>query len=130
MKKILFLTIALMMFGIANARVIRISYSNGTEQVYTSSELSSIVFNNNGTLTIYSYDGTVIPQPAGVLYERITVDDQETVTSIVGRQLNADINGVTLTQRQATAINFVYSSVDPENNTISLSGTILVPNKI
>ena len=83
MKKILFLTIALMMFGIANARVIRISYSNGTEQVYTSSELSSIVFNNNGTLTIYSYDGTVIPQPAGVLYERITVDDQETVTSIV-----------------------------------------------
>ena len=52
MKKILFLTIALMMFGIANARVIRISYSNGTEQVYTSSELSSIVFNNNGTLTI------------------------------------------------------------------------------
>lgn len=130
MKKFIILTIALMAFGFANAKVIRISYSDGSQKVYTSSEVSSIVFNNNGTLTVYAYDGTLLPQPAGRMYESVTVDDQEAITDVVGRRLTAELSGVSLMQRNVTAVNFVYPSVDPRNNSISLSGTILIPNEI
>ena len=80
MKKYILLAVAVLMFGVANAKVIRIHYSDGTTKVYTSSELSTIDFNNNGTVTVYAYDGSLIPQPAGKIYESVTVDDQEAVT--------------------------------------------------
>lgn len=130
MKKYFILAIVMMMFGVANAKVIRITYSDGSEKIYTSSELSSIVFNHNGTLTVYSYDGTLLPQPAGLLYESVTVDEQEAVTEVVGRQLTAEISGIPLLRRNTMAFNFVYPSVDPWGNSISLSGTILIPDEI
>lgn len=130
MKKYILLAVAVLMFGVANAKVIRIHYSDGTTKVYTSSELSTIDFNNNGTVTVYAYDGSLIPQPAGKIYESVTVDDQEAVTEYASRQLEGEVYGVTLGRRNVTAINMVYPSVDPANNSVSLSGTILIPDEI
>ena len=130
MKKYILLAVAVLMFGVANAKVIRIHYSDGTTKVYTSSELSTIDFNNNGTVTVYAYDGSLIPQPAGKIYESVTVDDQEAVTEYASHQLEGEVYGVTLGRRNVTAINMVYPSVDPANNSVSLSGTILIPDEI
>ena len=52
MKKLLLAIMALVTSVAIQAKVIKITLSDGSQQVYTSSQLSAIDFNEDGTLTL------------------------------------------------------------------------------
>lgn len=135
MKKFLLTLMALMALMTAvEAKVIRIRLQDGTQQVFTSSELSAIDFNDDGTLTITTWDGHVLPPLKGE-YETVEVDDKATVCAIYADTLrfNIDADGIPVNlpnDRPIVKINYVYPSTDPQGEPITLSGTILIPDEI
>ncbi len=135
MKKILLIIVAITAFlTTANAKVIKITLSDGTQQVFTSSELSAIDFNDDGTLTITTYDGKQLPALAGD-FEAIEIDDEAVVCAVFPDTLrfSIDVDGLPVnipSERPITKINYVYPSTDPFGEPISLSGTILIPEEI
>ena len=145
MKKILFALIAMVACTAVNAKVVKISMKDNVTKVYTTSELSAIDFNDDGSITVTSYDNKVL----NILKDEIvdvTVSDEEAITAIksVTMEFNpklvvalsngeplasiADIDPIST--RAAHQINFVYPSTDPYGEPVTLSGAIWIPDNI
>ena len=134
MKKILLTLLLLVSCFTAQAKVVKIILADGTTKVFTSSELSAIDFNDDGTLTVATYDGQVLPALAAS-YDEVVINDEpliyETYADTLSFNINADGIPVNLNiDRPITKMNYVYPSADPSGEPITLSGTILIPENI
>ena len=134
MKKILLSLLMLVACMATEAKVIKITLADGTVKVFTSSELAAIDFNEDGTLTITTYDNQVLPALEAD-FESIDIGYDNVVTETYPDQLsfNIDADGIPVdlhSDRDITKMNYVYTSTDPWGEPISLSGTILIPQNI
>ncbi len=134
MKKILLSLFFLLVCIATEAKVIKVTLTDGTVKVFTSSELSAIDFNDDGTIVITTYDGQQLPALDAELAE-LTISEETTVTEVFADTLrfNIDADGTPVdlhSERPITKVNYVYRSVDPQGQPIMLSGTILIPENI
>ena len=134
MKKIILALIMLVACMAADAKVIKITFDDGSVKAYTSSQLSAIDFNDDGTITVTTYDGNVLPA-IDVTFEEVAIGDEEIVyeryEDTVCFDIDADGLPVNLGYvREIEKINFLYPSQDPWGQSITLSGTILIPQEI
>lgn len=134
MKKFIFSLFLLLVCIAADAKVVKVTMSDGSVKVYTSSELSAIDFNDDGTIVITSYDGQQLPA-LNAEFEEITICDQATVCEVFPDTLsfNIDADGVPInlnSDRKIMKMNYVYPSTDPFGQPITLSGTMLIPEEI
>ena len=134
MKKLLFALLALTFCMVANAKVIKITMSGGYTKVYASSQLESINFNDDGTITVMGYDYKVLETLDPELVE-IEIDDEEETYEYRNQTVEfslelANLGDGPLFTRTVRRINFVYPSTDPFGDPITLSGTILIPFNI
>ena len=116
------------------AKTVKITLSDGTVKVFTSSQLSAIDFNDDGTLTITTYDGEVLPALEAD-FESLDINYDAVVSGIYPDQLSfsIDADGVPVdlhSDRAIMKMNYVYPSTDPWGEPITLSGTILFPEEI
>lgn len=134
MKKIL-LSLCLLLACIATeAKVIKVTLTDGTVKVFTSSELSAIDFNDDGKLVITTFDGQQLPA-LDTEFEELTIGDEAIVTEIFPDTLsfNVDADGTPVkldADRAIMKVNYVYPSTDPSGQPITLSGTMLIPEDI
>ena len=134
MKKIL-LSLCLLLACIATeAKVIKVTLTDGTVKVFTSSELSAIEFNDDGKLIITTFDGQQLPA-LDTEFEELTIGDEAIVTEIIPDTLsfNVDADGTPVkldADRAIMKVNYVYPSTDPSGQPITLSGTMLIPEDI
>lgn len=112
-----------------NAKVIKYQLSDGTEHAITSSELSSIEFNDDGTITLTTYDGKQVTT-TDVDFSILEIGDRETLTAVIDTTLYFGYNGINFSSRKARQFNFIYPSTDPFGEPITLSGCIVIPNDI
>jgi len=108
--------------------------TDGSVKVFTSSELSAIDFNDNGSITITTYDGQQLPA-LGADFTELTIGNEATVSEVYADSLsfNIDADGIPVnlhSDRAIMKVNYVYPSVDPFGQPITLSGTILIPEEI
>lgn len=134
MKKILNTLLLLLACVATEAKVIKVTLADGTVKVYTSSELSAIDFNDDGTLTVTTYDGQQMPA-LGAAFDELTIGDEPAITEVFPDTLsfNIDADGTPVnlhTDRAIMKVNYVYPSVDPFGEPVTLSGTILIPEDI
>lgn len=135
MKKILLvLLILITSFATADAKVIKIKMADGSLRVYTSSELSAIDFNDDGTLTITTYDGQKL-EASEVEFDEVEIGDEAAVATVYPDTLRFTIQADTTLidleiERPIMKMNYVYPSLDPDGQPITLSGTILIPEEI
>ncbi len=129
MRKLFFILIVSAFALIAGAKVIKITTNDGTENVITSSEVSAIDFNDDGSVTITSWDGTEI---IGNLssFDRVTVSDGIEITEETDSVWEFEYSDLHLYSRPMHRINYVYPSTDPFGNPITLSGIISMPRTI
>ena len=116
------------------AKVIMITLADGSTRVFTSSELSSIDFNDDGMLTVTTYDGVQLPALAAD-WDTLAIGDEAAITAVYPDTLsfNIDVDGTPVdlhTQRSIMKMNYVYPSTDPFGQPITLSGTILIPEEV
>ena len=145
MKKILLALIALVACTTINAKVVKITMADKTSKVYASSQLSTIDFTDNGTVTIISYDGNVLLKDAEV--DDVTITEEPTITSITTMEMqfnpkavqaltNVETGGLStvtsepISTRAVHQVKFVYPSVDPYGEPITLSGAMWIPDNI
>ncbi len=144
MKKILLALIGLVACTTIDAKVVKITLKDKTMKVYTSSQLSAIDFSDNGTVTITSYDGNVLMKDAEV--DDVNITEEEAITEIKemtmefnpmlvvalgnGEELSSIDDTEPISTRAAHQINFVYPSIDPYGEPVTLSGAIWVPDNI
>ncbi len=150
MKKILLALIALVACTTINAKVVKITLKDKTMQVYTSSQLSAIDFSDNGTVTITSYDGNVLMKDAEV--DDVNITEEEAITTVTAKTMDfnialfsaladmkdGDMGGVAKAQEEPNIIssrgvhqiNFVYPSLDPYGEPITMSGVMWIPDEI
>lgn len=135
MKKILLvLLILITSFATADAKVIKIKMADGSLRVYTSSELSAIDFNDDGTLTITTYDGQQL-EASEAEFDEVEIGDEAAVATVYPDTLRFTIQADTTLidleiERPIMKMNYVYPSLDPDGQPITLSGTILIPEEI
>lgn len=129
MKKILFSIVMLMACVASQAKVIKITFADKTQKVLTSSQLSSIDFNDDGTLTVTTFNGEKM-QAMEASFDELTIGDDETVMETIDRTSVFIYDSQQLFTRETQQINFVYPSTDPDGNAITLSGSILMPQNI
>ena len=60
MKKILLALVALFATVAVEAKIIKITMANDDPKIYTSSQLSAIDFNDDGTISVYDYKGALL----------------------------------------------------------------------
>ncbi|MBQ6749891.1 MAG: hypothetical protein IJR02_03860 [Bacteroidaceae bacterium] len=134
MKKILFTLIAFVACLATEAKVVKITLADGTVKVYTSSQLSSIDFNDDGTLVITTWNGQELPPMEGT-FEEVNIDEQEMVyeEKMDVYKMDVDMDGTPIklnSERSVVRLNYVYPSTDPFGDPITLSGTIVIPEDI
>ena len=145
MKKILLALIAMVACTAVNAKVVKITMKDNITKVYTSSQISAIDFNDDGSIMVTSYDNKVLDVLTGEIVD-VTVSDEEAITEVksITMEFNpmlvvalsngedlASIEGTTpISTRAAHQINFVYPSTDPYGDPVTLSGAIWVPDNI
>ena len=134
MKKFLWTLIMLVVCVATEAKTVKITLSDGTVKVFTSSQLSAIDFNDDGTLTITTYNGQVLPALEAD-FESVDINYDAVVSDIYPDQLsfNIDADGIPVdlhTDRAIMKMNYVYPSTDPWGEPITLSGTILFPEEV
>ena len=145
MKKILLALIAMVACTTINAKVVKITFKDKTTKVYTSSQLSAIDFNDNGTTTIKSFDGQVLAELSSEV-EDVEISDTEAITEIkpITMEFKPELLDAIkdpakdlkyletvdpLDSRAAHQINFVYPSIGPDGP-VTLSGCIFIPDEI
>lgn len=118
----------------AEAKTIKITLADGTVKVFTTSQLDAIDFNDDGTLTITTFDGEVL-EALGAEFDELTVGYEDIIYEEVDDVLSfeADVDGLPVDlnyDRDAKRLNYVYTSTDPFGEPITLSGSILIPTDI
>lgn len=134
MKKILLTLLALVAVMAVSAKIVKIKMADGTMKVFTSSELSSIDFNDDGTLIVTTYDGEVL-KGIKAKFDELEIGSEPVIYEQFPDKLSFDIDadGIPVNLQQERSImklNYVYPSVDPTGASISLSGTILIPKNL
>lgn len=134
MKKIFLLLLGMVSLLTAEAKVVKITLADGSVKIFTSSQLSAIDFNEDGTLTLTTYDGEQLPPLAGK-FEMIEIGDDAAICDIYPDNLsfNIDADGIPVnlnSDRSIIKVNYVYPSTDPFGESITLSGTMLIPSEI
>ena len=134
MKKIFLLLLGMVSLLTAEAKVIKITLADGSVKIFTSSQLSAIDFNEDGTLSLTTYDGEQLP-PLDGKFEMIEIGDDAAISDIYPDNLsfNIDADGVPVdlnSERSIVKVNYVYPSTDPFGDAITLSGTMLIPDEI
>jgi len=158
MKKILLALVALFATIAVEAKIIKITRPYSNPKVYTSTQLSSIEFNEDGTISIYDYNNELLAtlNPA---FDELTIGDEEevflTVTKTVSTENMASMFGVigqggsgyglgmdmsslmsqmyelmSSMTREVQQIMFYYPTVDPYGNPVTQSGCITIPTNI
>ena len=128
MKKVIFAVIVLLLTMSVEAKVIKITMACGSTRVFASAQLESITLGNNGTLTVTTYDGHTIDME-NASFDVIDIDDDAEIVSINDTVVTLPIGDNPIT-RQVKKMDFVYPSVDPVGNPVTLSGTVLIPRDI
>lgn len=87
MKKILLALVALFATIAVEAKIIKITRPYSNPKVYTSTQLSSIEFNEDGTISIYDYNNELLAtlNPA---FDELTIGDEEEVFLTVTRTIS------------------------------------------
>ena len=135
MRKIILTLLALVsVCFVSEAKVIKITLADGTMRVFTSSQLSDISFNDDGTLSVTSYNGMPLMQNQPVL-SVLSIDDEEVVyeQSDETLKLDLDVDGIPFNvagERPVKRLKYVYPSMDPFGNPVTLSGCIIIPDEI
>ena len=134
MKKIIYTLFLLLTCIVAEAKVIKVTMTDGSVKVFISSELSAIDFNDNGSITITTYDGQQLPA-LGADFMELAIGNEAAVSEVYADSLsfNIDADGIPVnlhSDRAIMKVNYVYPSVDPFGQPITLSGTILIPEEI
>lgn len=134
MKKIFLLLLGMVSLLTAEAKVVKITLADGSVKIFTSSQLSAIDFNEDGTLSLTTYDGEQLPPLAGK-FEMIEIGDDAAISDIYPDNLsfNIDADGIPVnlnSERSIVKVNYVYPSTDPFGESITLSGTMLIPSEI
>ena len=134
MKKIFLLLLGMVSLLTAEAKVVKITLADGSVKIFTSSQLSAIDFNEDGTLSLTTYDGEQLPPLAGK-FEMIEIGDDAAISDIYPDNLsfNIDADGIPVnlnSERSIIKVNYVYPSTDPFGESITLSGTMLIPSEI
>ena len=134
MKKIFLLLLGMVSLLTAEAKVVKITLADGSVKIFTSSQLSAIDFNEDGTLSLTTYDGEQLPPLAGK-FEMIEIGDDAAISDIYPDNLsfNIDADGIPVnlnSDRSIIKVNYVYPSTDPFGESITLSGTMLIPSEI
>ena len=129
MKKFITLIAAVAMIATASAKVVELKMADGTKHIFTTSQLGSITFNDDNTVTATTFDGKAIEGLTGEV-EKVQIDDEEDIIDIVDQELAFTYQDIKAFARNAKRINFVYPSVDPQGNPITLSGAITIPEEI
>ena len=131
MKKLFFALMAFVACMTAQAKTVKITLADGSMKVYTSSQLSAIDFNDDGTLTITTYDNQKLEaldaefDELNIGYETIIYEELDDVLNF-----EADVDGLPVDlhfNRDAKRLNYVYTSTDPYGEPVTLSGSIIVP---
>lgn len=143
MKKILLVLVALIATMAAEAKIIMISHAFESK-VYTSTQLSSIEFNDDGTVSIYDYNGALLEKVDLNFYD-LTIGDEEKVFKTVTKKISTEemlgfMSGMydmgplseimTASPREVQQIMFYYPTVDPYGNPVTQSGCITIPTNI
>jgi len=126
--------LALLTLMAVEARIITIKMSDGSTKAFSSAQLSSVTFNNDGTMTILTYDGQTITGVDGS-FEWLTVNDEPVVYESFVDTAQFDPNNYGLSssyvfKRPIQKVNFLYPTVDPDGAPITMSSTILIPEDI
>lgn len=129
MKKLLLAIIAVMAALAIQAKVVKITLVDGTTKIMTSSEISAIDFNQDGTVTVTSYNGEQVTTTSSAFTE-FKVGTEEEIVDERDCVLEFGYEDIHISSRNAHQINFVYPSTDPFGEPITLSGVILIPENI
>ena len=133
MKKILLTLLALVLAFAAEAKVVKITLADGSEVVISTSELSAIDFEDDGTVRISLLDGRKYyagQDGISALLEELTIGDDEVVYEELDRTVAFNYNDKDYFTRGVHQINFLYPSTDPWGEPITLSGAIFIPQNI
>lgn len=121
---------ALLLSSVAHAIVIKYHLSDGTTHAITSSELSAVDFNLDGTMILTSWDGSTI-EATDVEFETFEIGKKEVLLENYNDTLlNFSYEGISLGSREVRQYNFLYPTVDPQGDSITMSGCIVIPRDI
>ncbi len=144
MKKILLALVALFATVAVEAKIIKITMANDDPKIYTSSQLSAIDFNDDGTISVYDYKGALLAT-LDPNFDELTIGDEEEVYEYTHQELTTDFGGmismmtdtgsgmaslldqIPVYKRVVRQLMFYYPSVDPYGDPITLSGCITIP---
>ena len=141
MKKILLLLTAMLATMATEAKIVKITMSDGDWKIYTSSQLSAIDFNDDGIVSVVGYDGALLATLDPDIDE-ITISDDVEIMEITEKTLSIDIDAISghlgasssfnipMNDRDVTQFSFVYPSTDPYGDPVTLSGMLTIPNDI
>ena len=142
MKKYLIALMALVATATVQAKIIKIAMSDGSHKIYSSSELSEINFNADGTASVVSYDGKALATIDPTI-DKITIGDDEEIIKVTERTVSFDISSsarylagiegldsIPTFYRDVTQMTFAYTSRDPYGDPTTLSGSIIIPQDI
>lgn len=124
------IVVAIVFCAVTHAIVIKYKLADGTRHAITSSELSAIDFNDNGTITLTTWDGSVVETTSDE-FETLEIGTQEVLLeNYTDTTLNFTYEGLSLGSRDVRQFNFLYPTVDPQGDSITMSGCIVVPHNI
>lgn len=142
MKKILFFLLTAACTVALQAKVVTFTLDNGEKRYFSSSQLGSIDINENQS-TVTTWDGEVIDELTNcvrnvqinddpVIYEEKDMTWRFSYDKVAVSELNLDI---TLTdydafKRDVRVLRYLYPSVDPTGDPVTLSGIIVIPKNI
>lgn len=134
-KTLLAIAIAALATISANAKVVTLKHADGSNTIATTSQLGSIDIADDGSVTVADFNGKPITDASGKVVE-VDINDDIVVTEtfdqtlIFGVSGVSDIGDINLAQREAKIINYLYPTVDPDGNPITLSGSITIPANV
>ena len=126
----LLLVAALLLGATAQAMVIKYVLEDGSMHAITSSELSAIDFNDDGSLTLTTYDGEIITTTE-YMFDELEIGTHEVLLpGETDLDLTFEYEGLSLGTRPVRQYNFLYPTVDPQGDSITMSGRIVIPKNI
>ncbi len=126
----LLLVAALLLGATAQAMVIKYVLEDGSMHAITSSELSAIDFNDDGSLTLTTYDGEIITTTE-CMFDELEIGTREVLLpGETDLDLTFEYEGLSLGTRPVRQYNFLYPTVDPQGDSITMSGRIVIPKNI
>ena len=134
MKKILrytmLLVAAVLVAASAHSMVIKYKLADGTIHGITSSELSAVDFNDDGTITLTAYDGQVI-ETTDVEFDELEVGTREMLLpGEWDEDMTFEYEGFSVGTRPVRQFCFLYPTVDPQGDSITMSARIIIPINI